>query len=154
MMSEGYICVQSVTFWWPIRCSNHWATWTEMMNKGYICVRPVTVWWPVRYSITIELHGLSCSEGYICVQHATLWWPMRYRFTWNFQWMLLPRFSVQNRWHTMVKSTWRFNCNRRPSLLKVPILHRVQNSACKISLTLTPAISIMNMAAPSTWPAW
>ena len=36
MMSEGYICVQPVTFWWTIICSHHWATWTEMVrNLGY-----------------------------------------------------------------------------------------------------------------------
>ena len=27
----GYICVQPVTFWWSVRCSNHWATWTKVV---------------------------------------------------------------------------------------------------------------------------
>ena len=22
-----------VTFWWPVRCSNHWTTWTEMVEQ-------------------------------------------------------------------------------------------------------------------------
>ena len=30
--SKGYICVQPVT-WWPVRCSNHWATWTQNYSK-------------------------------------------------------------------------------------------------------------------------
>ena len=42
-------CVQLVALWWPVRCFNYWATWTEMMSEGYICVQPVTFWWPVRY---------------------------------------------------------------------------------------------------------
>ena len=28
-----HICVQPVTFWWLVRYSNHWATWTEMMSE-------------------------------------------------------------------------------------------------------------------------
>ena len=36
-----------------VRCSNHFATWTEMMSEGYICVQPVTL-----IALTIGLHGL------------------------------------------------------------------------------------------------
>ena len=78
MMSEGYICVQPVTFWWPVRCSNHWATWTKMMSECYICVQPVTFWWPMRCSNHWATWTKMMSEGYICVQPVTFWWPVRY----------------------------------------------------------------------------
>ena len=66
MMSEGYICVQPVTFWWPVKCSNHWTTWTEMMSEGYICVQPVTFWWPVRCSN----HWTACDNSVWSKMHC------------------------------------------------------------------------------------
>ena len=65
MISEGYICVQPVTFWWPVRYFNHWTTWTKMISEGYICVQPVTFWWPVRYSNYWTTWTTMMSEGYI-----------------------------------------------------------------------------------------
>ena len=34
----SYICVQPVTFWWPVRCSNHWATldWDGRAKVTYV----------------------------------------------------------------------------------------------------------------------
>ena len=30
--------IEPITFWSPVRCSNHWATWTQMASEGYIYV--------------------------------------------------------------------------------------------------------------------
>ena len=108
-------------------CSDHWATWTEMISEGYICVQPVAFWWPVRYCdhsatwtemvsdlwrlhmynlwpsddqwdiLTIPLHGLRwwvICEGYICVQPVTscmmtseILWPFRY-MDWDGEWFV------------------------------------------------------------------
>ena len=74
---KGYICVQPVTFWWPVRYSNHWTTWTDMMSEGYICVQPVTFWRPVRCFNHWTTWTDMMSEGYICVQPVTFWRPVR-----------------------------------------------------------------------------
>ena len=43
-------CVQPVT-WWPVRCSNHWVTWTaEMIERRLRHVSNLWPSWPVRCS--------------------------------------------------------------------------------------------------------
>ena len=115
MMSEGYICVQPVTFWWPVRCSNHWATWTKMINEGYICVQPVTFWWPVRCSNQLWAKWTEMmSEGYICVQPVTFWWQAR----------------CSNHWATWIKMTNEGCICVQPSLTN-PVVY-VLSPNCKI----------------------
>ena len=36
--SESLRGIEPITFWSPVRCSNHWATWTQMVSEGYIYV--------------------------------------------------------------------------------------------------------------------
>ena len=104
MMSEHYICVQPVTFWWPMRCSNHWAIWTEMTSEDYICVQPVTFCNDHRDALTIELHGLRWWVKVTCVYmcstcnlsdqrdaltielHGLRWWNWMSRFYSIFKW--------------------------------------------------------------------
>ena len=37
-LSESLTGIEPVTFWSPVRCSNHWATLTQMVSEGYIYV--------------------------------------------------------------------------------------------------------------------
>ena len=75
------VCVQPVTFWWPVCCSNHWGALTEMVEQRLhtVCVQPVTFWWPVCCSnhwgaltemVEQRLHT-------VCVQPVTYQWPVR-----------------------------------------------------------------------------
>ena len=91
------IYVQPVSFWWPVRCSNRWSTWTEMISEGYICVQPVTFWSPVKCSNHRATWTEMMSEGYICVQPVTFWSPVRcsnHRATWT----IIKMFTLQQLW--------------------------------------------------------
>ena len=35
---ESLTGIESVNFWSPVRCSNHWAALTQMVSEGYIYV--------------------------------------------------------------------------------------------------------------------
>ena len=37
-LSEFLTGIKPVTFWSLVRCSNYWATWTQMVSEGYIYV--------------------------------------------------------------------------------------------------------------------
>ena len=92
--------VQPVTFWWPVRYSDHSATWTEMVSdlwRLHMCTTCNLLHDDQWDTLTIPLHGLRwwvICEGYICVQPVTscmmtseILWPFRY-MDWDGEWFV------------------------------------------------------------------
>ena len=54
--------IESVTFWSPVRCSNHWATRTQLVSEGYIYVL-----------VRIDSRHMYCKSRYVAYFSANQW---------------------------------------------------------------------------------